>query len=380
MATIRKRKRKDGSVSYTAQIRINQNNAEVYQESRTFSPGKFDNPHRAAKQWAVTREADLHRTKPWESDGHAGLTVGEGMRLYVEEVGSSPGGIGKTKCSCMLLMADEPLICNVTLLKCDSALLMKLLRKRSQEDKAAPATVLQDVIYFRVMMEYARIVWGVPVELQYIDDVRKTAARLGLIGKSEERERRPGLGELGKIMAYYDRDRTHRTPANAQRIPMQRLVPFLIFSTRRVSEVTRIEWDDLDADSQRVLVRDMKHPRSKKGNHRWVHLPDRAWSLLMQQPRTEGEPRIFPYEAKSISTSFQRACAHKDVAIEDLHLHDLRHEGISHYFELGWGIPQVAMVSGHTSWDSLKRYTHLTKPEPVDKYKSWPWLERLGIS
>lgn len=379
MASIRKRTRKDGSTAYTVQIRIKRDGEIVYQESKTFNPEKYDNPHRVAKQWAGTRESELNRMEPWISGGAAGLTVGQAMLRYVEEVGKSPGGIGRSKKSCMELMAKEALICNVLLMKCDSVTLMKYVQKRAQKDQAAPATVLQDVIYFRVMMDYARVAWGVAVELQYIDDVRKTASGLGLVAKSEERTRRPTMAELDKILSYYDRDRTHRTPANQQRIPMQLIIPFLIFSTRRLSEVTRIEWADLDEDGRRVLVRDMKHPRSKKGNHRWVHLPDRAWALLHLQEKVDGEPRIFPYDPKSISTSFQRACRLKEIAIEDLKTHDLRHEGVSHYFELGWDIPRVAMVSGHSSWDSLKRYTHLTKPEPVDKYDGWVWLNRLGV-
>lgn len=64
---------------------------------------------------------------------------------------------------------------------------------------------------------------------------------------------------------------------------------------------------------------------------------------------------------KSIGAGFLRARSNigeKDSFV----LHDLRHEGISHLFELGWDIPRVAMVSGHSSWDSLKRYTHLYRP------------------
>ena len=53
MATIRKRKRKDGSYGYTAQIRIMQGGVQVYQESQTFDR------HQTAKAWATKREAEL---------------------------------------------------------------------------------------------------------------------------------------------------------------------------------------------------------------------------------------------------------------------------------------------------------------------------------
>lgn len=34
---------------------------------------------------------------------------------------------------------------------------------------------------------------------------------------------------------------------------------------------------------------------------------------------------------------------------------------------------QVASVSGHRSWQSLKRYTHMD--EVGDKWAGWPWLD-----
>jgi integrase len=71
-----------------------------------------------------------------------------------------------------------------------------------------------------------------------------------------------------------------------------------------------------------------------------------------------------------ISTNFTRAC--QLLGIIDLHFHDLRHEGISRLFEMGKTIPQVAAVSGHRSWSSLQRYTHLR--QTGDKYVNWKWL------
>lgn len=379
MATIRKRKLKGGGVSYTAQIRIKRNGEVVYQENKTFNPSRYESPHATAKLWAGKRENELNQSEPWLDDGVGLLSVGVAFRRYIDELEASPRGIGKTKKSCMDLMSREPMIKDVLLVDVDSQLLMDYLRKRSVEDKAAPATVLQDIIYFRVLAEYARIAWGLSIDLQYIDDVRKMADRLSFIGKSEGRERRPQLDELGRVLKRYDVDRSGRVPVGQRLIPMQELILFLLFSARRLSEVTRIEWSDLDYDNRRVLVRDMKHPRSKKGNHVWVYLPERAWSIVMMQERVGGEARIFPFNPKSISASFQRACRVEAVGVEDLRVHDLRHEGISHYFELGWDIPRVALVSGHSSWDSLKRYTHLSGPEPFDKYKGWEWLKRLGI-
>jgi len=36
---------------------------------------------------------------------------------------------------------------------------------------------------------------------------------------------------------------------------------------------------------------------------------------------------------------------------------------------MGWNIPQVSTVSGHRSWQSLKRYAHIR--QRGDKYAGW---------
>ena len=56
-------------------------------------------------------------------------------------------------------------------------------------------------------------------------------------------------------------------------------------------------------------------------------------------------------------------------------VHDLRHDGVSRLFEMGLSIPRAASVSGHRSWQSLKRYTHIR--QAGDKYENWQWLERI---
>ena len=72
-----------------------------------------------------------------------------------------------------------------------------------------------------------------------------------------------------------------------------------------------------------------------------------------------GEDRIFPYNPKSISERFRRACA--VLGIADLHFHDLRHEGTTRLFEQEMSIPEVAAHTLHESWGVLKRYTHLQR-------------------
>lgn len=91
-----------------------------------------------------------------------------------------------------------------------------------------------------------------------------------------------------------------------------------------------------------------------------VPVPPAARAIIATLPRIDA--RILPYNGESVSASWDRAC--QRLGIEDLHFHDLRHEGICRLFESGLQIQEVSMISGHTSWTTLKRYTHL-RPQDV---------------
>ncbi len=58
-----------------------------------------------------------------------------------------------------------------------------------------------------------------------------------------------------------------------------------------------------------------------------------------------------------MSAAFTRAC--EKLKIDNLHFHDLRHEGTSRLFEAGLPIEKVALVTGHKDWRQLRRYTNL---------------------
>lgn len=225
-------------------------------------------------------------------------------------------------------------------------------------------TVGNDLSHLGAVLSVARPAWGYEVDPYAMPDARKVLRKLCMVSKSKERNRRPTLDELDNLMRHFFEMQKRRPDS----IHMSKLIAFALFSTRRQEEITRIRWEDLDCARQAVLVRDMKNPGQKIGNDVWCHLPDEAWAILCTMPKVERE--IFPYNAKSVSASFTRACPM--LGIEDLHFHDLRHEGVSRLFEMDWDIPRVSSVSGHWDWNSLRRYTHLKGRG--NNYENWHWL------
>lgn len=91
-----------------------------------------------------------------------------------------------------------------------------------------------------------------------------------------------------------------------------------------------------------------------------VPLLGRCMEIIDRQPVDPKHPDlIFPYNGKSWSSIFPRAC--KELKIEDLQLYDLRHEAISRLVESGkYSVFEMCLVSGHKDPKQLKRYTQLS--------------------
>lgn len=345
MGTIVARKRKDGTIGYTAQILKKKGGSIVFREAKTFDRKQ------AASAWLERRESEL--AKPGGMERKADPTLGKVIDRYVTE---SRKAIGRTKAQVLRTIQASDL----AEMRCSKITSSDLIAF-AQSLQVKPQTVGNYLSHLGAVFAVARPAWGYPLDQQVIKDAYVVAKRLGVTGKSRMRERRPTLAELDKLMEHFGQIKARRPGS----VPMRKIVPFALFSTRRQEEITRITWTDYDGT--RVMVRDMKHPGDKAGNDTWCDLPPEAAAFIEAMPRSGG--RIFPYTTDAISAAFTRAC--KFLEIKNLTFHDLRHEGVSRLFEMGRTIPQVASVSGHRSWQSLRRYTHLR--QTGDKYEKWKW-------
>ncbi len=359
MATIRTRKKADGSASYLVQIRINRDKVTVYQESQTFARKQ------AAVAWAKRRETELSEPGAIERANRVGHTVKQMIDRYLVEA-EKARPLGETKRRTLNAIKSSYLGEKVDSDISQQVLVDYALWRMSPEGGAVkPQTAGNDLAHLGSVLSLARAAWGYEVNPLAMTDARLVLKKFGYNMKSRERDRRPTLDELDKVLEHFF-EMLQRRPSV---IHMPKVMAFAIYSTRRMDEITRILWADLDEHRQAVKVRDMKNPGQKIGNDVWCHLPDEAWQIVQSMPRER--PEIFPYNTDSVGTAWARAC--KMVGIDDLHFHDLRHEGVSRLFEMEWDIPRVASVSGHRDWNSLRRYTHLKGRG--DKYFSWRWTK-----
>ncbi|WP_347929465.1 tyrosine-type recombinase/integrase [Pseudomonas helvetica] len=362
MGTITSRKRKDNSTAYTAQIRINRDGKTVYQESQTFDRKQV------AQAWIKRRETELAQPGAIERANRKGVTIKQMIEQYLDEY-EKLRPLGKTKRATLTAIGETWLgAVNDSSLTSQNLVEFAQWRMGKEGGSVQAQTVGNDLSHLGAVLSIAKPAWGYEVDPHAMPDARKVLRKLGMVSKSKERNRRPTLDELDKLMEHFFEMLTRRPDS----IHMPKIIAFAIFSTRRQEEITRIFWEDLDETRQAVLVRDMKNPGQKIGNNVWCHLPDEAWAIIHSMPK--GEKEIFPYNSKSVSASFTRACHF--LEIEDLHFHDLRHDGVSRLFEMDWDIPRVSNVSGHRDWNSMRRYTHLRGRG--DPYAGWAWLKALS--
>lgn len=354
VGTIVERKKADGSVVYVAQILLKQKGKIVFREGRTFKRRP------AASDWIKAREAELRKPGGLEAVQKRKAEQFKLSDLIDRYVNEHEKEMGRTKAQVLRSIKDYDLAAMDTE-AIQSGHIYEFARALHQKMK--PQTVANYLSHLGAIFAIARPAWGVQLNEQAMKDALVVCKRMGITSRSRERDRRPTLEELDTLLTFFT-NRSKRAPQSA---PMADIILFALFSTRRQEEITRITWKDLDEAGNRIMVRDMKHPGEKLGNDHWCDLVPEALAVAKRQ-RKKGE-RIFPYGTDAISASFTRACQLLDI--HDLRFHDLRHEGISRLAEMGWSIPHMAAVSGHRSWISLKRYSHVRTR--TDKYEGWSW-------
>jgi integrase len=126
----------------------------------------------------------------------------------------------------------------------------------------------------------------------------------------------------------------------------------------RRGEIISMCWDHLDLEKRTLLI-----PNTKNGYARTIPLTSSAVRIIGGVD--EVQERVFPITANAFRLNWERVKRRADI--EDLHFHDLRHEAISRFFEMGLNAPEVALISGHRDMRMLFRYTHPLREKIKEK-------------
>ena len=248
MGTVIPRKRRDGSTAYQAQLLIKRDGKILHREGRTFER------RQAASAWLEKRETELAKPNALERIKATDPTLASVIDQYTDEFIKE---IGRTKAQVLRAIKRYD-IANMPCSEITSADIVSFANQLVAS--VAPQTVGNYMSHLGAVFAIARPAWGYQLDLTAMKDAFVVTRRLGVSSKSQERDRRPTLKELDKLMTHFG-ERQSRHPMSA---PMQKIIAFAIFSTRRLEEITRVRWEDLDAKGRRVMVRDMKNPGEKE--------------------------------------------------------------------------------------------------------------------
>lgn len=219
----------------------------------------------------------------------------------------------------------------------------------------SPATVRLELSLLSNFFDIAQIEWGLCGD-NPVKKVRKPTSPPG-------RDRRLSLSEERKILSY---------AANYRNDELYAMISLAIETAMRQGEILNLRWDHID-----LRKRVAKLAETKNGTKRDVPLSIKARDVLIRlEPKLSGQ--VFTYTSSGFKTTWSVMCSR--LGIEDLHFHDLRHEAISRFFELGtMDLMEVAAISGHKSLSMLKRYTHLKAHKLVHKLEKKRGKGRLEI-
>ena len=145
---------------------------------------------------------------------------------------------------------------------------------------------------------------------------------------------------------------TYLVKGNYPQTTLRNIIEVAIETAMRRGEILNIKPEHIKG--QTLLI-----PVTKNGHPRTIPLTKRALYIL------ENTELPFPYTANALRLAWDRL--KKKGNIKDLHMHDLRHEAISRFFEKGLSIPEVALISGHKDVRMLFRYTHLKAEDILKK-------------
>lgn len=313
----------------------------MHTEAETFSTKTL------AREWMTRREADLDTQRARGEPMGKRMTLGDMVAWYEgREREGEPWG--RTKKTDLARLKAGPLREKRadTLTRGDFISYIDSRRNNG----AGPATAANDLIWLRQVFRAASAVLHTSVPMHALNSAAEYLRGERTIAKPKQRNRRITPDEEERLLKYLDDRRGD--------IPMGEIVRFALLSARRQEEITRLMWNDLDESRGIATLRNVKHPTKKIGNDKAFRLLTPAWDLIRSQaqvklPNGTPEPRVFPFEPKSIGAAFTRAV--RFLGIQDLHFHDLRHEATSRLFEKGYSIQEVAQFTLHESWTTLKR-------------------------
>ena len=302
-----------------------------------------------ALAWGREKEARIDQgTMPKGLGELRRVSLGDIIVRYVEDVTPRKRS-AETERLGLLKLLKAPM-CALSLADLSSSHLANYRDGRLVHVRAG--TVRRELSLLHHILDVAQKEWAVPLAVNPVALVRLPALPNG-------RDRRLQRGDLARLKSALSQTRN----------PLIGPIMLIAIETGlRRGEIMGLTWDAIDLKARTAHI-----PQTKTGKPRTIPLTDAALAVLASIPRSS--PLLFPMATNALKLAWGRLRVRAGLA--DLRFHDLRHEALSRFCELGLTIPELAVISGHKDPRMLFRYAHLRADDLARKLAGRTWTEHV---
>ena len=337
MATIERRKTKDGAITYRVKIRLRGHPLETTTFER-----KTD-----AKRWAQQTEAAIREGRHFKGTEAKKHTLGEVVDRYLRDV--LPAKPRSEKDQKRQLKWWKEQLGDFLLADVTPALIAEYRDKLAKGvtprgTQRSPSTVNRYLAALSHALSIAVKEWG------WLDDnpIRK-------VRKPKE--------PRGRVRFLSDDERTrllaackeHNNPA------LYAIVVLALSTGARQGEILNLTWKDVSVSRGMIVLQE-----TKNDERRAIPLQGHALEIVkkMRTVRRIDTDLLFPSRQdpdKPLNIQNIWRAALEKAEIEDFKFHDLRHSAASYLAMNGASLAEIADVLGHKTLQMVKRYAHLSE-------------------
>lgn len=335
MATIQKRKNKNGTTSYRVMIRPNDGLPATYKTLPTYQE---------AKDWAIQEEARRRQGIYFPEKQRQKHTLTELIERYIGEMIPEKPASGDDIIRHLNWWKNK--IGQHALNHITPDLIAKHRRELLDElspngKKRTPATVNRYLASLSLVLSYAvkECGWIAVNPMLRVSKLKEPRGRDRILSKEE----------CERLL----------TSCAQSKSPFLLPVVILAISTgMRRGEILRLTWDNVDLERGLISLKETKsgHPRS-------IPLVGPSFTHFQKlfRQRNLYNPFVFPSKKRFGEISIRKAWdeALTRAGIKNLRFHDLRHTFATYAAKAGASNLELATAMGHRTLQMLQRYTHL---------------------
>lgn len=282
-----------------------------------------------AQQWAREAELALEKGEFLQKPKVSPITLEGAVKRYLEEVAIHHKGVASERYRLGKManrLGKSKLITSITSKDIASY-------KVERQKEVTTASVRRELNLLSSLFETAKNEWGIIPLNNPITAVKRPSDSIA-------RDRRLKPTEKEQLLSESLRIGSHQ---------LYLAILIALNTGMRQGEILKLRWDDIDFARDQITVRD-----TKNGSNRVIVISSVLRGSLVTA--RQNKEKLFTITASGLQQAFRKLTTR--LQIRNLRFHDLRHEAISSFFEMGLSVPEVQLMSGHRTLDQLMRYSH----------------------